>query len=114
MARIVLITGGGRSGKSTYAQRLAESLPGPRLYLATAAPLDGELEQRIAQHRESRRDDLWAATLEEPLALASAIGAAAGFSTVLVDCLTMWVGNIMWAAEQGGAGGGGAGSGGAG
>jgi adenosylcobinamide kinase / adenosylcobinamide-phosphate guanylyltransferase len=104
-ANIVLITGGGRSGKSTYAQRLAETLPGPRAYIATATAFDGELTERIAKHRGSRREDLWSQTVEEPLALAQAIGEASGYSTLLVDCLTMWVGNLMWAAEQaGGAG----------
>jgi adenosylcobinamide kinase / adenosylcobinamide-phosphate guanylyltransferase len=99
-ANIILITGGGRSGKSTYAQHLAETLPGPRAYIATATPFDGELEERIAKHRGSRRDDVWARTIEEPLALARAIGEASSYRTVLVDCLTMWVGNLMWAAEQ--------------
>jgi adenosylcobinamide kinase/adenosylcobinamide-phosphate guanylyltransferase len=59
VAKIVLITGGGRSGKSSYAQRLVEDLTGPRLYVATAAPFDPELEERIAKHRESRRDQGW-------------------------------------------------------
>jgi adenosylcobinamide kinase/adenosylcobinamide-phosphate guanylyltransferase len=101
MGNIVLITGGGRSGKSTYAQRLAERLPGPRVYIATAAPLDGELEDRIAKHRESRRDEHWSLTLEEPFVLARAIREAGCSPTILVDCLTIWVGNLMWAAEDG-------------
>ena len=99
-AKIILVTGGGRSGKSTYAQSLAETLPGPRAYIATATAFDGELEERIAKHRESRHEDVWAQTIEEPLALARAIRDAARYPTVLVDCLTMWVGNLMWAAEQ--------------
>jgi adenosylcobinamide kinase/adenosylcobinamide-phosphate guanylyltransferase len=104
-ANIVLITGGGRSGKSTYAQRLAETLPGPRAYIATATAFDGELRERIVKHQESRRDDLWSPTIEEPIALTRAIRGVSGCGTLLVDCLTMWVGNLMWAAEQaGGAG----------
>jgi hypothetical protein len=107
MAKIVLITGGGRSGKSSYAQRLAESLPGPRIYVATAVPFDRELQERIAKHRESRGDESWS-TIEEPLHLVDAIGEAADPATILVDCLTMWVGNLVWttearAAEDGGA-----------
>ena len=97
---IILITGGGRSGKSTHAQHLAETLPGPRAYIATATAFDGELQERIAKHRESRHEEVWERTIEEPLALAHAIRDASGCRTVLVDCLTMWVGNLMWAAEQ--------------
>jgi adenosylcobinamide kinase/adenosylcobinamide-phosphate guanylyltransferase len=103
---IVLVTGGGRSGKSTYAQQLAESLPGPRAYLATATAFDGELQERIAKHRESRRDEYWARTIEESLALARAIREASGYRTLLVDCLAVWMGNLMWAAEQAGGPGG--------
>lgn len=99
VAKIVLITGGGRSGKSSYAQQFVESLPGPRLYVATALPFDTELEERIAKHRESRREH-WSSTVEAPLDLAGAIRGAGDFPTVLVDCLTMWVGNLMWKAEQ--------------
>jgi adenosylcobinamide kinase / adenosylcobinamide-phosphate guanylyltransferase len=106
MGDIIFITGGGRSGKSSYAQRLAESLPGPRLFLATAVPFDQELENRISRHRTSRREDLWPGTTEEPYDVARAIREAAGYSTILVDCLTVWVGNLMWVAENGGEGGG--------
>ena len=62
---------------------------------------DGELEERIAKHRESRRDEHWSSTVEEPFALARAIREAGRAPTILVDCLTMWVGNLMWAAEDG-------------
>ena len=99
MGSIVLITGGGRSGKSSYAQRLAEGLPGPRTYIATATPFDPELQERVAKHRGSRRPEYWSSTLEEPLALAGAIGEAAESPTILVDCLTMWIGNLMWAKD---------------
>ncbi|MBC7294308.1 MAG: bifunctional adenosylcobinamide kinase/adenosylcobinamide-phosphate guanylyltransferase [Thermoleophilia bacterium] len=95
MGQIVLVTGGGRSGKSAYAQRLAETLPGPRLFVATAVPFDEELKTRVARHRESRAEQGWT-TKEEPLALAQAIKAATGFSVILVDCLTFWINNLMW------------------
>lgn len=97
---IALITGGGRSGKSSYAQRLAEALPDPRVYLATATPFDAELQERVAKHQEDRKAGGWVATVEEPVALARAIREAPAGATVLVDCLTMWVGNLMWVAEQ--------------
>jgi adenosylcobinamide kinase / adenosylcobinamide-phosphate guanylyltransferase len=99
-ATIVLVTGGGRSGKSSYAQRLAEVLPGPRAYIATATPFDAELQERVAKHQEDRRAGGWSATVEEPVALARALREAPAGATVLVDCLTMWMGNLMWAAEQ--------------
>ena len=98
-ATIVLVTGGGRSGKSSYAQRLAEALPGPRVYIATATPFDTELRERVAKHQEDRLAGGWAATVEEPVALARAIREAPAGATVLVDCLTMWMGNLMWVAE---------------
>jgi adenosylcobinamide kinase / adenosylcobinamide-phosphate guanylyltransferase len=105
---IVLVTGGGRSGKSSYAQRLVEALPGPRVYIATATPFDAELRERVARHQEDRLAGGWAATVEEPVALARAIREAPDRATVLVDCLTMWTGNLLWAAEQEGGGSGGA------
>ncbi len=99
-SRIVIVTGGGRSGKSSYAQRLAEALPGPRVYVATAVPFDQELQERVAKHQEDRLAGGWSATVEEPVGLARALQQAPAASTVLVDCLTMWVGNLMWDAEQ--------------
>jgi len=100
MARVVLITGGGRSGKSSYAQQLAEAHPGPRLFLATAVSFDEELKERIRRHRRSRERASWT-TLEEPVDLAGTIRRAAGFPVVLVDCLTMWVNNLMWDSSAG-------------
>lgn len=104
MAKIVLVTGGGRSGKSSYAERLAEDLPGPRVYIATTIPFDSELAERVAKHRESRAESRaegsWS-TVEEPLDLAAAIRACPSPATILVDCLTMWVNNLMWEGERG-------------
>jgi len=95
---MILVTGGGRSGKSSYAQRLAESLPGPWVYVATATPFDAELQERVTKHQEDRLVGGWSATVEEPVALAEAIRKAPPTGVILVDCLTMWVGNLMWAA----------------
>lgn len=100
MAKIFLITGGGRSGKSTYAQRLAESLPGPHIYVATTVPFDDELKERVLVHQESRAGKDWI-DVEEPLALARALRECPSPATVLVDCLTMWVNNLMWEVVQG-------------
>ena len=65
MAKVVLITGGARSGKSTYGQQLAEAYAGPRLFIATAVSFDEELAERIEKHRRSRERAAWT-TVEEP------------------------------------------------
>jgi adenosylcobinamide kinase/adenosylcobinamide-phosphate guanylyltransferase len=93
---VTLILGGARSGKSSYAERLAEAREGPCVYLATAAAGDAEMAARIALHRE-RRGPRWT-THEEPLALAGALAAVARPGTVtVVDCLTLWLSNVMHA-----------------
>jgi adenosylcobinamide kinase / adenosylcobinamide-phosphate guanylyltransferase len=99
MSKLVLITGGARSGKSTYAQGMAEAEAGPRLYIATAVAFDTELAARIERHRRSREDSAWT-TVEEPIDLAGAIERAAEFPIVLVDCLTLWVNNLLWDASS--------------
>lgn len=101
MAKIVLITGGVRAGKSSYAQKLAEAQAGPLVYLATTVPFDEELRERVAVHQEARRRAGWV-TVEEPLALARAIRECASPATLLVDCLTMWVNNLVWEARAAG------------
>jgi adenosylcobinamide kinase/adenosylcobinamide-phosphate guanylyltransferase len=94
--RSVLVIGGVRSGKSRYALALAEATAAERLYLATAESGDAEMAERIARHRGERGTG-WR-TREEPLALASALRAEArpGRAT-LVDCLTLWLANLMQA-----------------
>ena len=99
MARVILVTGGSRSGKSRHALTLAESLPGPRAFVATCPPLDDEMRERIRKHRAARRDAAWQ-TIEEPTDLARVLGASAEFEVVLVDCLTLWVGNLMHEADE--------------
>ena len=101
MARVVLVTGGCRSGKSAYAQGLAESLPGPHVYVATCPVIDEEMRRRIEAHRRGRAQS-WQ-TIEETLALGEAIGSAAAGAAVLVDCLTLWINNLMYQAQQQGA-----------
>jgi adenosylcobinamide kinase/adenosylcobinamide-phosphate guanylyltransferase len=94
-----LVLGGARSGKSRLAESLALRCPGPRHYVATAEAGDGEMSERIALHRE-RRGAGWQ-TWEEPLGLETTLerlGAEAG-AVVLVDCLTLWLSNLM-AADQ--------------
>ena len=75
MADIILITGGSRSGKSAFAQKTAETLPGPRACIATCPAIDPETEERVRKHREARRGKGWE-TIEETVDLA--IGKMAG------------------------------------
>jgi adenosyl cobinamide kinase/adenosyl cobinamide phosphate guanylyltransferase len=93
-AKITLIIGGARSGKSRYAEGVIAALPSPWIYIATAQPGDDEMAARIATHR-SRRGADWR-TVEAPRELAVALNACAG-APVLVDCLTLWLSNLMLA-----------------
>jgi adenosylcobinamide kinase/adenosylcobinamide-phosphate guanylyltransferase len=97
--RSALILGGARSGKSGYAQSLAEGYSPERLYLATATPGDDEMAARIARHQADRGHG-WTA-LEEPLEVAAALlkHARAG-RVVVVDCLTLWLTNLMLAGRD--------------
>ena len=97
--RSLLVLGGARSGKSAYALKLAEAYSPERLYLATAAPGDEEMAARIARHRAERGRG-WT-TLEEPLEVARALRAEAGPGRVIVvDCLTLWLSNLMLAGRD--------------
>jgi adenosylcobinamide kinase/adenosylcobinamide-phosphate guanylyltransferase len=99
MAEIILITGGSRSGKSGYAQKLVEALPGPRAYLATCPVIDPEMAMRVEKHRDSRKASDWE-TIEETIDLAGAIRRAGRYRVLLVDCLTLWVNNLLYEAES--------------
>ncbi|HTR12375.1 MAG TPA: bifunctional adenosylcobinamide kinase/adenosylcobinamide-phosphate guanylyltransferase [Roseiarcus sp.] len=93
-AKSVLVLGGARSGKSAYAERLAEATAAERVYCATAEAGDEEMAARIARHRAERGAG-WT-TIEAPLALAEALAAEARPGRVLlVDCLTLWLSNLM-------------------
>jgi adenosylcobinamide kinase/adenosylcobinamide-phosphate guanylyltransferase len=92
MARVSLILGGARSGKSARALALAGTPP--HVFIATAEALDGEMAERIGLHR-AERGASWG-LVEEPLELAGAIRAnAAEGTTLLVDCLTLWLSNLI-------------------
>ena len=98
---VSLVLGGARSGKSTHAERLVTgslfgAAPRPAVYIATAQAGDVEMATRIMAHR-SRRGRGWT-TIEEPLKLAEALETAAAHGQpVLVDCLTLWLSNLMQA-----------------
>ncbi|MFH1775865.1 MAG: bifunctional adenosylcobinamide kinase/adenosylcobinamide-phosphate guanylyltransferase [Chloroflexota bacterium] len=94
MGKIILVTGGARSGKSHFAQQLALESKEPVLFVATAEAGDDEMRRRIEEHRR-QRPPTWR-TLETPTQVAGQIpGAAAGARTVIVDCITLLVSNIL-------------------
>ncbi|MDO5657104.1 MAG: bifunctional adenosylcobinamide kinase/adenosylcobinamide-phosphate guanylyltransferase [Paracoccus sp. (in: a-proteobacteria)] len=92
----ILITGGAASGKSLYAENRLTALPGPHHYIATAEAGDAEMAARIARHR-ARRGSAWIEH-HAPLDLAEALGRAEG--PVLVDCLTLWLSNLIFAERD--------------
>jgi adenosylcobinamide kinase/adenosylcobinamide-phosphate guanylyltransferase len=100
-ARIVLVGGGARSGKSRFALARARRLGARRVFVATGQALDAEMAERIAVHARTRGDDF--RTVEEPLALPEALislgggerASDAGADVVVVDCLTLWLSNLI-------------------
>lgn len=102
MKKLIFITGGARSGKSAFAERLAQEYSGKKAYLATAQALDEEMALRIRRHKE-RRPAGWE-TLEEPIRVSGVIKENGDrFSLILVDCLTLWISNLMaagWAEKE--------------
>lgn len=95
---LVLVTGGARSGKSRFAERLAAERGAATWYVATMQPLDDELLARVARHR-ARRPAAWS-TVEEPLDLTGAIRRVPPGATALVDCLGLWVSNLLFAGKD--------------
>jgi adenosylcobinamide kinase/adenosylcobinamide-phosphate guanylyltransferase len=93
LPRRVLILGGARSGKSSFAESLAARRGSPVTVLATALPLDDDMGQRIAAHRASRPTE-WS-TIEEPLEIAQALARIPSAETAVVDCITVWLGNMF-------------------
>ncbi len=98
MGKTILITGGARSGKSGIAETMALSWGTPAVYIATATAGDAEMTARIAAH-QSRRGAEWI-THAEPLDLADALKATDGQGMRLVDCLTLWLSNVMFAGRD--------------
>ena len=93
VAKLYLVLGGARSGKSRHAESLVEASPPPWRYVATAEPKDEEMRRRIRLHRD-RRGAGWE-TVEAPLDIAAALDDRPPGMPVLVDCLTLWLGNLM-------------------
>jgi len=107
---VVMVTGGARSGKSAFAEAFVERQAQEGVYVATAQPFDDEMERRIRMHKERRNDAGFAwRTVEEPIRLPERLEALdfeynvyrSGHTAVLVDCLTIWLSNLLlqWESE---------------
>lgn len=97
MGRLIVITGGSRSGKSRFAQEMAQRLGGANVaFIATCQPLDDEMVERVAAHQADRPRE-WH-TIDAPLQLAEAVRDC-GAGVALVDCLTLFVTNVLLAHE---------------
>jgi adenosylcobinamide kinase/adenosylcobinamide-phosphate guanylyltransferase len=99
--RLALVGGGARSGKSAFALAYAQRLGPRRAFLATAEALDDEMRARIARHRDERGGAFL--TIEEPRELPRALAALEGVDVVVVDCLTLWLSNLLVAGTPPGA-----------
>jgi adenosylcobinamide kinase/adenosylcobinamide-phosphate guanylyltransferase len=95
---LMLLLGGARSGKSALAVRRAEAFAGPVAFIATAEARDAEMAARIARHRAERPRD-WT-TIDAPSALAEALAAVPAEACVIVDCLSLWVSNLLERNEE--------------
>ncbi|RMG06094.1 MAG: bifunctional adenosylcobinamide kinase/adenosylcobinamide-phosphate guanylyltransferase [Nitrospirae bacterium] len=101
MKRIILVTGGARSGKSSFALRFCENEGARRIFVATATSADEEMRERIERHRKER-SPVWE-TIEEPEEIEALIDTLDNEGNiVLIDCLTLWLSNILLKAVEGG------------
>jgi adenosylcobinamide kinase/adenosylcobinamide-phosphate guanylyltransferase len=91
--QIILIGGGVRSGKSSFAVDLAQQLGPRRIFVATATPSDDEMRARIERHQLDRRDAF--TTVEAPIALSEALASLETTDVVVIDCLTVWLANLL-------------------
>ncbi|NIK68928.1 MULTISPECIES: bifunctional adenosylcobinamide kinase/adenosylcobinamide-phosphate guanylyltransferase [unclassified Paenibacillus] len=108
----MLVTGGARSGKSSFAEKLAARLGEQGVYLATSRIWDGEMAERIALHQQNREQDIFRwTTIEEPMELPARLRQLAKEAyelelmegkppVVLIDCLTLWLTNVLMEAEE--------------
>ena len=98
MGDLILYLGGAKSGRTRLALATAETYPAPRIYLATAQSLDAEMAERIKNHQAERGPD-WR-TLETPFDPDLAIAGLSGDSVVLLDCITLWLSNLLGENED--------------
>ena len=101
MNKIVLVTGGARSGKSVFAEKCTADHAGKRAYIATAHIMDSEMAQRVELHQQRRAGQGWI-NIEEEYDLVSALNRAKEqqAEAVLVDCLTVWINNLMFRSAE--------------
>jgi adenosylcobinamide kinase / adenosylcobinamide-phosphate guanylyltransferase len=100
MAKLILITGGARSGKSSHALELAETFGSNRLFVATCPSLDSEMIERVRRHKEERQGRGWT-TVECEMELGTLFPEQVReFDVVLVDCVTLWVNNILYSQDS--------------
>jgi adenosylcobinamide kinase/adenosylcobinamide-phosphate guanylyltransferase len=95
---LTFVLGGARSGKSALAVRLASAFRSPIVVVVTAEPHDDEMAERIVRHQQARPSG-WK-TIEEPVKLADTIRSLSGDASVILDCLTLWVSNVMQAGRD--------------
>jgi adenosylcobinamide kinase/adenosylcobinamide-phosphate guanylyltransferase len=91
--QLIVVGGGVRSGKSSFALARARSLGRRLVFIATAQPFDAEMTQRITLHRSERGDDF--VTIEEPLAIARVLARIRDVDAVVIDCVTIWLSNLL-------------------
>jgi adenosylcobinamide kinase/adenosylcobinamide-phosphate guanylyltransferase len=96
MAKIILITGGARSGKSSYALERAELLSTKRLFVATCPKIDAEMAERVRRHQQERRGRGWVTVENETNLSEVFLQQTEEFEVVLIDCITLWVNNIIF------------------
>ncbi len=94
--KVIFITGGARSGKSSFALKEASGITGEKAYIATAEALDDEMRERIEQHKKQRGKD-WD-TYEEPIKIGGLVRDIGNkYNVIVLDCLTLWLSNLMHA-----------------
>jgi adenosylcobinamide kinase / adenosylcobinamide-phosphate guanylyltransferase len=98
-SKLILVTGGARSGKSDYAQTRAELLSGHHCFIATCPVVDSEMDDRITRHRADRDETIWQ-TIEEEINPVDVLKTLKPDTVCLIDCLTLWVNNLMYHADQ--------------
>lgn len=100
MSKIILVTGGARSGKSSFALECCEAISEKRLFIATCPKIDPEMSDRVRRHQEERKGRGWV-TKETTVDLESVFSHECdGYGVILLDCLTLWVNNVLFESEN--------------